>query len=263
MKEANMKTHYLLPVLCLLAACGTFAADKPKIDAPEPTLRLAVLPLVPLVPGKATTLELKLTDIKQRQLLTDDDLQTVHTKKIHLLVIDPTLSDYQHLHPVPTATRGVYSVAFTPKLADGYRLWADVTPVGGQQVYAMAELGADKPGAIDKTERHEATVDGYHFTLSFDEKLVEDKEIMGMVHITDAAGKPVKLQEIMGAYGHIVGFYSDFRNVVHTHPMGGADSELMFHLVPYKPGFIKLFVQVKIGGREIFAPFGINVGKPS
>lgn len=254
-----MKTRYLLPLLLLLSACGSFKADNPDARAPEPTLRLAVLPLGDVTPGKPVTLELKLTNMAERRLLTDADLKTVHTKKIHLLAIDPTLTDYQHLHPAPTRTPGVYSVSFTPKSRAGYRLWADVTPVDGQQEYAMAELGADKPGAIDKTERHEAIVDGYHFTLMFDPPPAAGEETMGMIHITDSTGKPVKLQEIMGAYGHIVGFYSDFRTVVHTHPMGDDASQLMFHLAPYKPGFVKLFAQVKIGGREVFAPFGINV----
>jgi hypothetical protein len=256
-----MKTRYLLPLLLLLTACSGFKADNPEAKAPETTLRLAVLPLGDVTPGKPVTLELKLTNMSERRLLTDADLKTVHTKKIHLLAIDPTLTDYQHMHPVATSTPGVYSVVFTPKSRDGYRLWADVTPVDGKQEYAMAELGAGKPGVIDKSERHEVSAGGYHFMLMFDPPPVAGEETMGMIHITDAAGKPVKLEPLMGAYGHIVGFYSDFRSVVHTHPMGNDSSQLMFHLAPYKPGFVKLFAQVKIGGKEIFAPFGITVQK--
>ena len=59
----------------------------------------------------------------------------------------------------------------------------------------------------------------------------------------------------------------DFRTVTHVHPMGKEPTnagdrggpELMFHLEPSKPGFVKLFAQVKVGGKEIFVPFGVMV----
>ncbi|MBX9703184.1 MAG: hypothetical protein K2X39_03430, partial [Silvanigrellaceae bacterium] len=58
-----------------------------------------------------------------------------------------------------------------------------------------------------------------------------------------------------------------FKSIVHIHPMGTEPSnpterggpDLQFHLQPEKPGFIKLFVQVKVKGKEIFAPFEVQV----
>jgi hypothetical protein len=35
--------------------------------------------------------------------------------------------------------------------------------------------------------------------------------------------------------------------------------QLDFHIEPHKKGYIKLFVQVKVDGKDIFAPFGLNV----
>jgi len=265
-----MKTKFFLPLLVILAACS-HTADKPKpLAMAKPTIRLTLVPQDTLKVGKPVTVLTKLNHIEGRYILTDQDLETVHTQKFHLLVIDSTMTDYQHLHPQPTKTPGVYSFSFMPRLPGGYRAWADITPVGGKQEYVMSEeLGAHQRGKINETESHEATMGGYHFTLSFDKPPVEGGESMGTITVS-SHGKPVKsLEPVMGAYAHIVGFYDDFRTVVHTHPMGDEPKndkdrggpELMFHLMPVKSGFIKLFAQVKIGGKEMMVPFGVVVAK--
>lgn len=203
--------------------------------------------------------------------LTEEELKVVHTQKFHLLVIDPTMTDYQHLHPQPTVTPGSFLFTFTPKFNGGYRAWADVTPRDtGKQQYAMADLGEPGAAAVDKKESHEATIGGYRFNLSFDQPPKAGSEAMGSIHVTDAQGQPVNsLEPVMGAYAHIVGFYEDYQTIVHTHPMGEEpklDSErggpeLMFHLAPEKPGYVRLFAQVKIGGQELFTPFGVIIGE--
>jgi hypothetical protein len=265
-----MKIRFFLTAAsCLLiAACSSFMPAK-KPAAPPAATQLTLLPQSTITQGQPVTVLAKLNNIKERRILTDDDLETAHTKKIHLLLIDPTLTDYQHIHPVPTKTPGIYSFTFTPKLAGGYRAWADITPKAtGKQEFDVADLGAHRAGAISKTESLEASVSGYHFTLSFDKPPAEGDESMGMIMISDAHGKPVaSLEPVMGAYAHIVGFYDDFHTVVHTHPMGDEPKTasahggpmLMFHLAPQKAGFIKLFAQVNIGGKDIFAPFGVKI----
>ena len=37
---------------------------------------------------------------------------------------------------------------------------------------------------------------------------------------------------------------------------------LDFHIEPTKPGFLKLFAQVRVDGRDIFLPFGVDVAGP-
>lgn len=71
----------------------------------------------------------------------------------------------------------------------------------------------------------------------------------------------------MEAFAHIFGFFDDRQTVVHIHSIGEEPSkatdkggpELQFHIMPKKAGFIKLFVQVSINGKELFLPFGIVV----
>ncbi len=251
----------------MLAACSV--SPKYHYVEPVPTMRLTLLPHDTLAVGKAVEVDGKITNEKTLSLLKDDAFEVKHTRKIHLLVIDPSLTDYQHIHPEPTATSGVFGFKFTPKKEGYYRVWADVTPVSThKQEFVVADLGQRKAATIDKTESSAATVDGYHFVLTFDKPLVEGNESMGTIKITDAKGGSVSsLQPLMGAFGHMVGFYDDFHTILHTHPLGDEPKsdkerggpELSFHLMPAKAGFIKLFAQVKINNKELYVPFGVIV----
>ncbi|MDE3060677.1 MAG: hypothetical protein KGJ06_06670 [Pseudomonadota bacterium] len=232
---------------------------------------LTLVPQDTLMAGKPVTVLVKLNNVQQHSLITPDQLEVTHTQPLHLLLIDQTFTDYQHIHPEPTATPGIYSFTFTPALPGAYRVWADVTLKStGTQEFAMADLGNYHPGAIDRSERNETVMEGYRFGLSFDKPPVAGGESVAMIHVTSSSGQPVDtLEPVMGAFAHLVGFYDDFHTVLHTHPMDGeaADStarggpDLMFHLMPQKSGFIRLFAQVKINGRELFVPFGISVEK--
>ena len=52
------------------------------------------------------------------------DLAEVHTRKLHLLIVDPTLTDYQHVHPEPTREPGEWSFSFKPNYRATYRVFA-------------------------------------------------------------------------------------------------------------------------------------------
>jgi hypothetical protein len=90
---------------------------------------------------------------------------------------------------------------------------------------------------------------------------------MGNVTITKD-GKPfTQLEPVMAAFAHIVGFSEDRKTVVHIHPMGIEPTKesdrdgptLQFHIEPNKAGFTKMFVQVRVNGKDVFAPFGVMV----
>jgi hypothetical protein len=252
------------------AAHGEAAKSKTS----EASIKLSVLKIEDK--GDKKLVQIKFTRIKDDSPLTLDNLKEVHTQKIHLLIIDDSLSDYSHIHPKPTKDPGVYEFEWSPTKKDAnYRIWADLFPLDtNAQEYVIADLTASKdPKAeIGQTVSMQSTIEGLTFKLTFDSAdLQADKATMGKINITDSKGNPVNtLGPIMGAFAHIVGFGDDYQTVVHIHPMGAEPTkdtdrggpELQFHIVPEKPGFIKLFAQVSVNGRELFAPFGIVVKEP-
>ncbi|QQR68877.1 MAG: hypothetical protein IPI58_08615 [Alphaproteobacteria bacterium] len=244
--------------------------ENTKAMAAQNSVKLTLEPATSLEAGKTTKMTVKLNAIADGKPLTLDDLKEAHTKKLHLLIVDPTLTDYHHIHPVAGKNPDEYVFDFTPLKNDSYRVWADVIPVvTGKQEYARTDIGAPakEKASIDKATSMVTTVDDYTFTLALDSEPKAGAPVMANVVITKDGQPFTGLEPVMGAFAHVVGFTEDYNSVLHVHPMGKeptSDAErggpkLEFHIEPEKAGFVKLFAQVRIGGKDIFAPFGITV----
>ncbi|CEK09651.1 hypothetical protein [Legionella hackeliae] len=276
----NQKGVFLLSLMCLtyqpLIAHTT--EEKPhehhhsmKHAQQPPTVRFTIEKIVD--DGGKKVVFFKLMDSKSNNPIRLADLKEVHTQKIHLLIIDNTLTDYSHVHPQPTSEPGVYRFQWQPTHKNSaYRAWADLVPIHtNKQQYVTADLLPGKSSTTIKADNklsYESTINGYQFHLSFDAPLKVGKAAMGKITVTDSESKPIHtLEPIMGAFAHIVGFNNDLQTVVHIHPMGTEPNseaarggpELQFHIEPEKTGFTKVFAQVKINGQELYAPFGIFV----
>lgn len=108
----------------------------------------------PLAAGSGGSLVVRLTTPSGKPV-TEDDLLVVHTRKLHLLAVDPALLDYQHLHPIATATPGEYQVDFAPARTGEYRFFADFTPrATGRALYAGARVRVTEGGARPPAEPH-------------------------------------------------------------------------------------------------------------
>jgi hypothetical protein len=256
-----------------------FAVGQAHADTQPPATQITVNKITEAEGGKKRV-QIKLSNIKDGNPVTLNDLKEIHTKKVHLMIVDSTLQDYSHIHPRATSEAGVYEFEWEPKTAGHYRIWADLFPLQtNAQEYITADLTlpaklekpADKKSEINRTVSLKQTVDGFTFQLSFEPKILRvGQAAMGTLLITDTQGRPVRhLEPLMGAFAHIVGFEDDFKTIIHLHPMGKEPSsasdrggpKLQFHMEPDRAGFIKFFAQVLINGKEIFVPFGVMVSE--
>ncbi|WP_338151680.1 hypothetical protein [Legionella norrlandica] len=187
----------------------------------KPSMRLSVEKITDV--GDSKRVLVKLVRIQNNKPVQLQDLSLVHTKKIHMLIIDDGLSDYSHVHPKPTDTPGIYQFMWNPKkIGSNYRIWADLVPLDTKrQEYLVTDLITAKNTneRITPNQSMQAIVDGYQFKLSFaSNRLEHGKAAMGKLIISNSQGKPVHdLEPVMGAFAHIVGFYSDFKTIVHIH----------------------------------------------
>jgi hypothetical protein len=141
------------------------------------------------------------------------------------------------------------------------------------QQYTVADIPSTTPrqGALapQEAENDHAEIDGYKFDLTFAKSLIHEKEtVAGTLRVTDPDGHPFnKLEVVMGAFGHFVGFCDDFATVLHIHPVGSliespdlqGGPDLPFYFRSSKPGLVRFFAQVKIRGKEMFPRFVISV----
>ncbi|WP_395738811.1 hypothetical protein [Prosthecobacter sp.] len=240
----------------------------------EPTMRLSAQASGPVEAGKKLEVKVRLRKADDSPVLYKD-LLVMHTERIHLLIEEPSLGDYHHEHPVMTDVPGEYAFSFTPQRSAPYRIWADLVPAEtGVQELPFTDLpsvGAAGP-ITDKATKFSSKVDAYSFVITLGsgngEPLKANQARRMDIMVTDAAGKPVtQLEPVMNAFAHLVGFYDDYRSVVHLHPAGGdvtaSDARggpgLSFMFFPPRAGFIRLYCQVSVNGRMLFAPFNVNV----
>ena len=205
--------------------------------------------------------------------IAPEDLLITHTQRLHLLIVDPTLTDYQHVHPTPAKRAGDWSFAFTPVAGGTYRIFADFTPAAtARGLYASVDLAVDGISAAhDGAPRAaNATVerDGYRFTLTTTPSPLRARQPIDLhFEIVHAGGGRVALEPVMGAFAHLVAFDENRSGFAHLHPtetdlLKAPDATrpaLNFKLTIPRAGRYVIWAQVKIAGSETFVPFGIEI----
>lgn len=240
----------------------------------EPTLRATAAADAPLEAGRKTTVRLTLAHPDGRPVALRE-LLIEHTQRIHVLLVDSSLTDFHRTHPQATDTPGEYTFAFTPRLTAPYRLWLDVTPAAtGLAEFPTSDLasaGAGE-GITPLGDDRTTTVEGISFQLSFDDRQglrprARETRLMRLT-VTDAAGAPVKnLAPYLDGFAYLTGFYDDGRTLVRLHPEGGpilredlrGGPVLGFRFFPPKAGRIRFFCEVVMEGKRIVAPIDVGV----
>jgi hypothetical protein len=233
------------------------------------TLSPMIKPAAKLEKGKPANFTLTL--MRDDEIITEDKLTERHTKKIHLILLDQSLQDFHHVHPVANKEGG-FEFTFTPATGHNYMLWADVkTGNDAPQLVPMLLEGAEpcKESCAVKTPADKAEFGGNNAFLALNSPFVKaGVALEADLFITDAEGKPFAgLEPIMGAYGHAFAAYDDLSSVQHAHPRGAAPgketdrgaSPLSFSFMPMKKGFFKIYVQLHVDGKDVVLPFGVNV----
>jgi hypothetical protein len=212
------------------------------------------------------------------------DLIVTHTRALHLLIVDPSLTDYQHVHPVPGKKEGEWTFSFQPRGGGAYRVFADFTPAAtGRGLYASADLkvGGQDLGrnAAHQTMKartaealggsHQTSVEqeGVVFTLSTDRPARAAQPIDLRFAMSRPDGGSISLEPVMGAFAHLVAFDEARTGFAHLHP---AEADLLktpdakkptlnFKLTIPRAGRYVVWAQVNLGGRETFVPFELAV----
>ena len=214
------------------------------------------------------------------------DLLVMHTRKLHLLVVDPTLGDYQHLHPEPGARAGEWTFSFTPKRGGLYRIFGDFTPAAtGRGLYAGTDLAVREASAAGgegvreivwpeaKAGRnggasYQVFRDGYVFSLVVETGELRAGNVSELAFtIARPDGGAVPLLPVMDAYAHLVAFDEARSGFAHLHPNeadlthapDAREPRLTFKITIPQAGRYMIWAQLNLGGSETFVPFPVVV----
>ncbi len=230
-------------------------------------------PLDPLEIGKPCRFEM---NIKQADgsPLGKEDVALSHTKRIHLLAIDPTMDDYQHLHPEPDPLfNGIWRFTLTPNKAGEYKVYLDLIPLRSpRRVLLAAQFKVPgESGVIQSSETPLIVVKGDRDFL-LDASIVEGSNDDWLLTFSalDKNGNDLPLKPVMGAFAHLVAFEPNTAGFAHLHPLeyeppkSKEDSRmgpLSFSFKSPAPGNYRLWAQIKVGQdeEETFLPFDLKI----
>jgi hypothetical protein len=197
--------------------------------------------------GKPLDLSFRIVDAEGRAVR---DFDVEHTKRMHVIVVRRDMTGFQHLHPTRRAD-GTWTAPVTLAEPGTYRVFADFAVDGDK--YTLAD-----DLAVDGTVRSrplpapadEATTDGFCVTRtgSGDELAFE----------VTRAGRPVAVEDYLGAKGHLVALRQGDLAFLHVHPHA---DELAFTAEFPTPGTYRLFLQFKVDGRVHTAAFTEEVAR--
>ncbi len=222
-------------------------------------------------PGVAANYTLQL-QTSYGETLRPSELAVTQTQKLHLLVVDASLEDYQHIHPVPDGDSGDWTFSFTPKRPGPYHVYAQFIPtlslremIGETQIAVPGNSRPAVPRGLAPFK------DGdYVFNLNASEEPFEvgTSETLTL-SVQRGDGGPVQLQPVMGTLAHLVAFDPTRDGVAHLHPtLTGQETDptrptLSFVINFTETGHYRIWAQVKLDGVERYVPFDIDVAQAS
>ncbi len=208
------------------------------------------------------------------------ELEVVHDKVLHLILVSQDLSWFAHEHPEVTKAGELSLKGFTFPQPGNYVLYADFKPkdrkseviptalrIEGDAPKAQA-LKLDAPGRVKKQGQY-----GVALTHS-------PLQSGGATKLAFAVTKKNKvvndIEPFLGAAGHLVGISEDTTKYIHAHPADhGAHADHAHHGAPPagqkfgpilefattfpKEGLYKLWLQFQHDGKLQTVPFVVSV----
>lgn len=285
-----MKRFYLLLLIglvtLLIIACtnnlpsdNKLPTDKVAIAGDSSTVNVnyynATLVTEPaeIAPNKPVKLVLSVQDYLTKDVLSND-LELVHEKLMHLIIISEDLAFFNHIHPLPTVDGSIYTVETEFPHAGKYHLYLDYSPkrvghrLGRIELVVSGTPPPPVPLVGDTENTH--TVAGIKLTLKPEKPLQSNEAVTLTFMATDEkTGQPITdIEPYLGAFAHFNIVNQDHTEYLHAHPLKEAEGpndrggpEVGTRTIFPKPGLYKIWAQFQHKGQVIVIPFIVNVAQ--
>jgi hypothetical protein len=286
MRRAVAGTVLALALAALASGCGSSGGSSitaPKV-APAQTYSLGDFqPTGAIAPRTPTTLTFAVKLPGGKTLTQYKTGPGPHTG-VHLIIVRDDLGYIIHEHP-PIGPSGILHQSVTFPAPGPYHVLVDVYPdiPGGQPNFQLFRnvtvTGAYHPIKLPAFQARQV-VDGVHFDMQPHPTIHAIQATFLHVSITDSHGTPVHFVPWFGALAHAIFFQQGTLNYFHTHvcapdaPNCGslagvptsrvsgtstAPGKLTLGVLLPVPGTWRLFVQLRVHGRVVTAPFTLDV----
>jgi hypothetical protein len=276
----------LLLAAITLAGCGSSgsaAVSVPRV-APARVFTLAdFAPASAVRAGRSTTISFVVLQPSGKPLTQYKTGPGPHTG-VHLIIVRDDLAYVIHQHP-PVGPGGRLRQTVTFPAPGPYRVLVDVYPnlPGGLpnfQLYRTVTVaGAYHPKPVPAF-KPDLAIDGYHIDMQPHPALHAIQAQFIDVTITDPGGRKVSFTPWFGALAHAIFFHAGSLDYFHSHvcapdapncgALAGVNSsrvtgrssapgKLTIGVLLPEPGVWRLFLQMRLRGRVITAPYTLNI----
>jgi hypothetical protein len=276
------RSLFALAAIAVLAGCGGSGKPSfPTVGAARTFALVDFKPTAPVVAGTPTTVSFVIRQPDGKPLMSFRRGSGPHTG-VHLIFVRRDLATIVHRHP-PIAANGTISDTITFTDPGPYRLVVDAYPntTGPQRNFqlfgSLRVAGTYHPSPLPAF-KSSVVSDGYRFTMTSRPSLHAIQAGFLTVHVTDSQGNPVRFTPWYGALAHAIFFRRGSLDYFHTHVCApgaaGCTSTLgatkvtgssstpgkldVGVLVPV-PGEWRLFIQCRVAGHVLTAPFTLRV----
>lgn len=204
--------------------------------------------------------KLKLTFLPKRRFdeTKSVELETIHEKKIHLIIVSDNLDYFSHLHRAKDKN-GEYLIETDLPYGGNYKLFAEYKPVDNNKITDSFDLlvaGSPKSKAVIKSENYIFEDQNLSVMLHPVKDLLSGEEFhIPVVIMKD--GKELNVANFdnyLGEKAHSVLIETTNYDFLHVHPMV-INNQLNLHMNVDKSGYYRLWIQFKIDGKLHTADF--------
>lgn len=202
-------------------------------------------------------------DQETKKPIAELDLKESHTKKLHLVVYDLSLNEFNHVHPT---FDGEFWKAELNLTTDGsYYIWAQGVLLDETAFSAsyQVDVAGGKPAlpAVSLGNVRKVSVGNTVVELS-KQKLKPGKMAMLTYTISRSDGTQPEVTQYLGANAHIIAVSPGGDNLIHAHPMDGDNANTgMIHVTFPTEGDYRIWVQVIDAGVLKTMPLSVTVQK--
>jgi len=204
-------------------------------------------------PKKEGLLKFTINDIQSKKPISD--LEIVHDKIMHVVLVRDDLKHFDHIHPQASG-QGVFSAPFNFTSSGVYRIWIDFTIKGMQHI---VDFDINVPGDVESEEKN--LLDGIKVNFLAPNEIFADKEIELQFEIFDKNNKPVPIIEtFLAANAHLISIDESLEEFEHNHDgKFDKDNKISFIHAFEKAGKHKIWIQFSVGGKTKTASFDVAV----
>jgi hypothetical protein len=271
-------------VTLLAAGCGGDESGAPQLPAAAPARSFELANFQPgetVEAGKPTDISFAIQQPSGKPLTEYARGSGPHTG-VHVLFVRDDLSTIIHRHP-PIEADGTIDDKLTFKEPGRYRVVVDAYPkatgsLKNFQLFRWLTVTGDAKQQPLPPFKATQKVDGYTVTMEGQPNLKAVEATLLKVTVTDPKGKPAEFTPYYGALAHAIFFRADSLDYFHTHvcepgaqgctsTLGGAQvtgtsstpGDLEIGVLLPVAGTWVLFIQTKVDGRVLTAPFTLTV----